>query len=332
MTGTSWLKKIWKGRSKGVSTVIGTVFLMLIIFMVSTNVLLWTFSQNAIYTQAVKDENQKFADRRNENVVALGGNYSVLGSEVTVKVILRNAGSVAVQIINLWVFDTTIQKYNNTVTPLNLNPGDNRPESVVVTIPGAGQNDTFTSWFVTARGNTVPLEKEQGGVIVAQLAQGIGSVAMEFYTFRYFKYKVGSDDVLENYPNGNISFNIPKGIEVAYGVVLTNLDPRKKTIVFDSHSLLWVIIPTSDVAHNKWWYIVNVASDGTISETYSNISMAYGETKLLVFASTNDLASSFARQSTPGKVCTVPVFLLLHGEIGGMPYGQNLPFVSLYYS
>ena len=77
---------------------------------------------------------------------------------------------------------------------------------------------------------------------------------------------------------------------------------------------------------------MNVASDGTISETYSNISMAYGETKLLVFASANDLASSFARQSTPGKVCTVPVFLLLHGEIGGMPYGQNLPFVSLYYS
>lgn len=317
---------------------IGTTFMVLVMMFLSTSVFMWTLSQNTLYNEAVRARNQEEADRRDENVVALSGNYSVVEAqgEVTVNVILKNVGSVSVQIINLWVVDASNQRYaNKSLNNLNLNPGDVLnlvcSDGLTVTILGAEGNHTFVSWFVTARGNTIPLEKEQG-VIIAQVAQGIGSMALDFYTFRYFKYKVGSDDVLGNYPNGTISFDIPKGTEVAYGVALTNLDPRKKTIVLDSHSLLWVIIPTSDVAHNKWWYIVNVASDGTISETYSSIPIAYGETKLLVFASKNDLASSFERQSTPNTVCTVPVFLLLHGEIGGTPYGQNLPFVALYYS
>jgi len=327
-------------NSKGFSSVIGTTFMVLVVMFLSTSVFLWTLSQNTMYNEALRAKNQEEADRRNENVVALSGNYSVneVTDEVTVNVVLKNAGSVAVQIINLWVLDTdpSNRRYANKSLNLNLNPGNVtnlvEPSPLTVTIPGANANHTFASWFVTARGNTIPLEKEQG-VIVARLAQGIGSMALDFYTFRYFKYKVGSGNILENYPNGTISFDIPKNTEVAYGVVLTNLDPKKETIAIDSHSLLWVIIPTSDVAHNRWWYIVNVASDGTISPTYSTISMVYGETKLLVFASENDLASSsFARQSTPNSVCTVPVFLLLHGTIGSTPYGQNLPFVSLYYS
>ena len=328
------VKKLTANR-KGFSSVIGTTFMVLVMMFLSTSVFLWTLSQNTLYNEALRAKNQEEAERSSENIVALSGNYSVseVTGEVTVTVVLRNAGSVAVQLMNLWVLDTDPlnRRYANKSLNLNLNPGDVEPNWLTVTIPEAKANHTFTSWFVTARGNTIPLEKEQG-VIVASLAQGIGSLALDFYKFRYFEYKAGSGNVLENYPNGTISFNIPKGTEVAYGVVLTNLDPSKKTIVLDSHSLLWVIIPTSDVAHNKWWYIVNVAPNGTISPTYSTISMAYGEIKLLVFASENDLASSsFARQNAPNTVCTVPVFLLPHGTIGGKPYGQNLPFVSLYF-
>jgi len=165
LTRTSWLKKIWKGRSKGVSTVIGTVFLMLIIFMVSTNVLLWTFSQNALYTQAEKDVNQEEVDRRNEKIVATDGDYSVSGNDVTVEATLTNAGSVAVQIINLWVFATPIQTYNCISLNLSLNPGNvtelTGSNAILVPVDRADSADDFVSWFVTRRGNTIPLEKEQ---------------------------------------------------------------------------------------------------------------------------------------------------------------------------
>ena len=144
----------------------------------------------------------------------------------------------------------------------------------------------------------MPLEEERG-VIVAQLAQGIGSMALEFYEFRYFTYK--DDDELENYPEGNVSFNIPKNQYVAFGCSLTNLDPRKQTILLDSHSLFWQ--PGRPGVAEKTWFIVNVDDEGKISSAYSPISTAYGETKLLVFASQNDLGiGSFSRLRTPNVV------------------------------
>ena len=339
MTRTSWLKKIWNGRSKGVSTVIGTVFLMLIIFMVSTNVLLWTFSQNAIYTQAAKDENQKSADRLNENIVASSGNYSVSVDDVTVEVVLRNAGSVAAQIINLWVFDTNSsnRRYANKSLNYNLNPGDALylvgSGGVMVTVLGADPSHDFISWFVTARGNTIPLE-EGGleGVIMAQVAQGIGSMALDFETFGYFTYNTTTK--LANYPTGNVSFNIPKNEYVAFRVRLTNLDPREQSITLDAHSLFWQ--PGRPGVSEGTWFIVNVRGDGTIISlnkgTYSPITIPYTGTVTIVFASKNDLAlGSFSRLSTPNVDTTVAIFLLLHGTIGTSPYAQNIPFVSIFY-
>jgi hypothetical protein len=94
----------------------------------------------------------------------VSGNYSVSGDQVTVKVVLENAGSVAVQIINLWVFDNTTQRYSNTIPSLdiNLKPGDvlylTDSNGINVTIQGASSADNFVAWFVTGRGNVVPVE------------------------------------------------------------------------------------------------------------------------------------------------------------------------------
>ena len=335
MTRTSWLKKIWKGRSKGVSTVIGTVFLILIIFMVSTNVLLWTFSQNALYTQAAKDENQKSADRLNENVIASNGNYSVSEGKVTVKVMLRNAGSVAAQIINLWVFDTneSNRRYVNESLDFNLNPGDTLNllgSGVEVILPGAEPSHDFVSWFVTARGNTVAIGEMQGEqVIVAEVAQGIGYLGMDFDTFRYFEYE--SAYTLKNYPDGSGSYIVPSGETLVFRIRLTNYDPsgNKRTLTLNSHSLLWMYFPK--VGKQIYWHIVNVDANGTIQPTYSNIVIGYKQTVHVYFASGKDgVFNGVNDQKKPGTVGPAAINLLLLGEIGSGQYGQNIPFVSVY--
>lgn len=334
MTRNSWLKKIWKGRSKGVSTVIGTVFLMLIIFMVSTNVLLWTFSQNAQYTQEVKAVNQEEADRRSESIVATDGDYSVSGNEVTVEVMLTNAGSVAVQIINLWVFDTSIQTYNYTSLNLNLNPGSvadlTGEDAIVVTVGGAKPAHDFISWFVTARGNTIALEREElEDVIVAQVAQGIGYLAMDFDTFRYFEY--ASADTLKDYPDGSGSYLVPTAKTLVFRIKLTNFDPSggNRSLTLNSHSLLWMYYPA--VGKQVYWYIVNVNASGTIQPTYSDIVVGFAETVFVYFASGNDgTFSGVNDQKKPGTVGPAAINLLLLGEIGPDYYGQNIPFVSVY--
>jgi len=314
---------------------------MLIIFMVSTNVLLWTFSQNAIYTQAVKDENQKSADKLNENIVASSGNYSVLEDEVTVEVILRNGGSVAAQIINLWVLDTNSsnRRYANKSLNYNLNPGDALylvgSSGVTVIISGANPSHDFISWFVTARGNTIPLEEEQEqGVIIAELAQGIGSLALDFYKFRYFQYETDPPNKLKNYPAGTTSFSVPHATDIALGVALTNLDPSKQTITLYENSLIWLYFPAVP-GHTLGpvWYIVKEIN-GTIQSSYSSVSLEYGQTELVVFASEemgNFSSSSKVKISDQQQKNSLgAVNLLLYGKIGDRDYGQNIPFVSLY--
>lgn len=330
-----WCKKVWNGRSKGISTVLGTVFLVLVVFAVSTNVFLWTISQNAQYTQAVKDENQKNVDRLSENVIASGGNYSVSGDEVTVKVTLTNAGPVAAQIINLWVFDTdqSNQRYTNKPLDLNLNPGDARAMRATVTIPGANQNHTFVSWFVTARGNTVPLEKEKG-IIIAHVSQGIGSIGMTFPDFKYYNVsQVDESDILKNYTDGGgEGFTVPLGQDIAFQVYLTNFDQSKEDINLSSHSALWMLFPASEQQpRGAWWYIVNVDADGTIAATFTTITLPYGVPTRVFFASSTDGDFSPSRIKAPISANQpAAVNLMLIGKIGNSAYGQNIPFVSVY--
>jgi len=50
---------------------------------------------------------------------------------------------------------------------------------MLVIIHGANAGHNFVSWFVTARGNTIPLEKEQA-IIVAQVSPRNSSMAVNF--------------------------------------------------------------------------------------------------------------------------------------------------------
>jgi len=352
LTRALWLKKIWKGRSKGVSSVIGTVFLILVVFAIATNVFLWTISQSSTYNQAVKDANQKNADRINENVIATQGNYTVVSTnKVKVEAQLTNAGSVATQIINLWVFDTSKQTYgfNDSIASMsasNLNPGQvwdlTGTNAIIVTVPSAGSLDNFNAWFVTARGNTVPVTVTTG-IIVAQVSQGIGSVAMDFGSFVYYNVTYVQAEgkyILGVWPNGKEGFYVPKGTGIAFRVMLTNFDPNKRTIQLNSHSALWTIFPTDNPqqVRSRWWYIVNVNGSGTITSkakgTFSTLSLNYGQSAMIYFASYIDLSVGDFQTSSidiPGfSAGAAAVNLMLFGKIGTSTYGQNIPFVSVY--
>ena len=339
MTRISWLKKIWNGRSRGISTVLGTVFLTLVVFAISTNVFLWSLSRNAEYTLAVKEENQKTTDRLSENVIASGASYSVSEEDVTIKVTVKNAGSVAIQIINLWVFDTAQQKYTNEPVDLSLNPGNASQQILTVALSGANKSDDLVSWFVTARGNTVPLETEKG-VIIAQVSQGIGSVSMDFASFRYYNVsKVGSSYILENYTCGAEGFEVPAAEHIAFEVFLTNYDePEKREIKLLSGSILWAIFPVMGAQPRcAGWHIVNVYGNGTITPAYTTVTLAYGETAKVVFASETDVNRegfnpSSATDWYQQNKGSAAVNLMLVGKIGTSTYGQNVPFVSIYFA
>lgn len=321
---------------RGFSSVIGAIFAVLIMISVATSVFMWTLSDNTNYNDAARQRNQMEADRLSENVVAANANITFSTNQVAVTAELTNLGSTTASVVNLWVTDATISVYNNASTSINivLRPGDKTVVSRVVNIQGVSPLDTVSGYFVTARGNVVPLERE-GRITVAQLAQGIGSLALDFYTFRYFTYETSPSNKLKNYPAGNQSFAIPHGEYIAFGVVLTNLDPSFQTVTFDNRSQVWLFCPEAlgaTVAEPTVWYIVKEDPEsGIIQAAYSEISIGHGETKLVIFASTTvGYFSKVSLTKADYKNKLFAVNLMLHGKLGTRDYGQNIPFVSLY--
>lgn len=325
-------KRLWK-NSKGISGIIAIIFLVLTVLFFYSNVFMFILNKNTSFQEGVSEVNQRDIDRSNEKITVSNVNYTVVEDQVYVAAQVTNDGPVSVQMITLWVVDKTIQKYGyNDTLNINLKTGDTlifaESNALRVTMEDSDSSNVFTSWFVTDRGNFISLEEEQG-IIVAQLAQGIGALAFDFYKFRYFTYE--SDQKLASYPDGTVGFDVPKGEYVAFGCHITNLDPSKQAIIIDSHSLFWQ--PGRSGVSEGTWFIVNVNEDGTINGAYSPISVKYGETKMLVFASQNDLGlGSFSRLKTPNVITTVATFLLLHGTLGSTAYAQNIPFVSLFYN
>ena len=321
--------------SKGFSAVIGTVFMVLVMMFLSTSVFLWTLSQNTLYNQELREKNQVELDRLNERVTASGVNYT--GSNViSVQVELENNGASAVHITTLWVMDATHKTYGfNDTLDLNLKPGNKiyltGENAVDVNIPGANAIDTLNSWFITTRGNAVPLEEERG-LILAQVAAGIGSVSMNYGAFLYYNVsKIGTEYVLNNYPNGGEGFTVPQN-DIAFEVCLTNFDPNRSKIKLFSSSVLWMLFPISPPTQPRgaMWYIVNVYDNGTIASTFTEITLLWGVPTRVFFASRNDVNSGGFSKSSSGYSGPAAVNLMLTGKIGVSTYGQNVPFVSVY--
>jgi len=324
-----------KANSKGFSSVIGTTFMVLVMMFLSTSVFMWTLSQNTLYNEAIREKNQLESDVLSENVQVTNTTYVVNGNDqVQISVDITNPSSLGVQFTTLWVYasNATYTGYNFTkLSNVNVQGGANLPLSFNMIVKGLRLTGaySFASWLITARGNVVALQKQvSSNIIVAQLAQGIGSLALNFSEFRFFKYATSTR--LANYSDGIKSINVPgQGTPIAFGAILTNLDPIEQPITLNQYSNVWLILPGA-AGQIVQFFIVNVASDGTITTPYPPITIAFGETKLIVFAalySNSVLQSSISPSLTPNPGA---VNLLLLGTIGPRDYGQNIPFVSVY--
>ncbi len=320
-------------NQKAVSGIIATIFLVLIVLFLYSNVYLFILNQNASFQEDVSDVNEADAMRNTEKIVTTNVDYIPYENGLDVEVQIINNSPVLVEITTLWVVDSINHNYgyNNSLN-ISLKAGESfsfqQPAALKVPMDVSDFSYDCVCWFVTNRGNLVSLEKEEE-IVVAQISQGIGSLALDLEEFRYFTYE--TDQKLLNYPDGNLSFNIPKNSYVAFGCQLTNLDPSMKTITVDSHSLFWQ--PGRSGVAEGTWFIVNVLENGSISHAYSEITINYGEAKMLVFASQNDMGlGAFSRLRTANAITTVASFILLHGTIGSKAYAQNIPYVSLYYN
>jgi len=328
-----WLRKSVEkltGSSRGFSSVIGTIFMVLLVVTSIAGVFLSTLYQNKLYNDAVRGQNQQELDARNENVVA-NGNYSVPSpGKVSVIANLTNAGPVTAQIVNLWVFDTSKQTYgfNNSVANkpwATLKAGNVTTFTSNVLVQNAVSGDSFNIWFVTARGNTIPLEKTQGqGVIVAQVAQGIGAIAFDFEQFWHYEFS-GTPAQGNPLPSRSPkNYTISKSKYTVFHVVVTNFDPLGKDIVLNGNSSIYILCAQASTVKYGTWSLVNVTANKIYPSSPAQYRLTYKNTIEIYFAGIPNFTGGV-------DVNTVyPLNVLLFGRKGNNDYGQNIPFVTIY--
>jgi len=317
-------------NNKGVSSIIGAIFLIVIFGSLVSAYFVDTLSQNTVYNNAVRTENALDVVRMSENIQALDTAFKVnTNNHVTITVKIQNTGSSASSLVTLWVRSNEISgpwsSYNFTKTSITLQGGETVAESFDVEIQGLSNSGSynFAAWFISSKGNSFSLKSGQSNTITfASVAAGIGSIAMDTKGFRSY---VVTNGILGT---SSASYSVSRSPILAFSVELTNFDITGKDLLLNSKSCFWVLNPPNSNGAVKGftWNIAKVTGS-TISPlpTGETIVLPYGQTVKIYFyaaAQINQVLSDGAAS----------VNLLLVGSVATTPqtdYGQNLPFIAV---
>lgn len=345
MNTLSKRKKLFRKRmnKKGFSSIVGALFMVLIVWSLASAYFFFTLSQNTNYNAAIRQKNQFDLDRLSEVVQVNHAAFSADSGYVNVEVRIKNSGPTTANLTALWVkvVKGGVTNYNSLPINLTIRSGESFAKSFTVPVSGVTPGgNIYASWFITARGNTVVAEPPAvEDIVVASTTQGIGALAMDFQNFTAYKIvKQGSSWYLD-FASGVNAYNIKvSDAPMAFCVNFTNMDyPKARDLSLNKNSELFTIFPSTGGNYKAiTWYIANVDQNtGQIQTSFTNQTlywniptMVYFVTKEPVSGSLFDAKSFIA--SNEMFTGTAPVNLAITGMIGTSPFGQNIPFVSIY--
>jgi FlaG/FlaF family flagellin (archaellin) len=342
----SWSKrKRW--NKKGFSSIIGAIFMIMIVGILASSYFVFSLSQNTVYNLSVRENNQLEINLISESInVTAEPEYTSSTNNVRVTADLQNDGSIYVQIKTLWVHSVSTDHYG-FVDGLNIKllPGQSQTITQDIGVAGASAGEEFYGWIITGRGKTIGLypahqtgpagEKGDAGEqgvpgttgpqgpegppsVSALVSQGIGSVSLDFDSFRVY-----TCDSSNNILTTSEAFTFARSSNVAFSVNVTNLDPSYMPLNLTQNSCAWIFSPAAGAIKGNVWKI-GLLSDSKITPLTQSqyIVFPWNQTTTLYFGPTNAGVSSLDAGVTG-------VNLILTGRIGMKDYGQNLPFISL---
>lgn len=326
-------------NSRGFSSIVGAVFAVLVMMSLISTVFVWSLSQNTLYNNSVTQTRQADLDRSNENVQVSNIAYTAYDNgSVTVSAQINNTGPNSVQFITVWihVYNSSWTNYNfSNQLPQNPNVqgGTTYALNINLNVSGVKSTGTYTfaSWLITTRGNSVALQQTTmtNNIVVSQTTQGIGALMMDFQNFTYYNV---TGNQLAGFPNGASGYVVSSGGgNLAFRVILTNLDQQQRAITLFSNSVFFSIFPTTpQQVRGSYWYIANVNGTGYISSAYTSITLPFNVPVAVYFASDHAIVAGQPFAGAPAIFTgTSPVNLALIGQLGGASFGQNIPFVSI---
>jgi hypothetical protein len=331
--------------------------MILIVGVLASAYFVFTLAQNTTYNDAVRENNLTELLRISESInVTTQTTYTASTGNWRVVANLQNDGPISVQVKTLWLrgINNNLYAYADNLN-INLAPGASTTLDKTITVAGAIPSNTLYGWIITARGRTIDLYPAhqtgpQGAkgdtgstgatgatgptgptgpqglpgstsydANTALVSQGIGSIAMNFKTFRTY-IAVGYGPI--QLTNENPAYSFSRSERIAFKLNVTNMDPTGDIYLKDQ-SCIWIFSPSSGAIKGEVWKIANVTNNIiTPLSAGQSVKLAYNVSTTIYFGPFQAGGSNIGAGITG-------VNLILTGTVGTYDYGQNLPFISL---
>ena len=213
---------------------------------------------------------------------------------------------------------------------------------------------------VTAAPDCVP---SPSNICQSTASQGLGSIAIDWNSFRYYSYSGCSSGTGGSIDAGSLSpptnscalspdkvtlaplaytvssgsWESSGGVNHVFSLNVTNADPQKRSMVLDGWTQLWFsafnLGAGGGRSHSEAYGLVlvtNVNGNPTVPITTltstPQITIAYGQTATLFFAINNG-----GDPDNYGGGNVTPIFMLFHGTLGGQQWAENFPLTSTFW-
>jgi hypothetical protein len=202
-------------------------------------------------------------------------------------------------------------------------------------------NVTFK--IITANGNSASCSVSN---VVTQPKNSTGNanitsgaiVVADFQNFTYYNVTGRSNPFTLDLTSGSSgNFVNSNNGSIAFRVVLTNMDPQKRSVYLNAYSQLFFVFATNGTGKvgNAVFYIADVSENGNLGiilGTYAPMELPYNVPKPVYFAAQNPIigTTSFQPVSRQGAIDVCVLNMALLGTIDNNPFGQNIPFISVY--
>lgn len=326
---------------KGIAGLISAIILFTLIFTTGAAYFMLVGQTQKLQEVTAKERDLMQLDKQSESLIVRGSSDS---GNVDFRV--NNTGSIPIKIVSAFLMDNVGTFYTSM---------DN--QSIVVN-SGAASNVTSTGQpyvsgnqyvikVVTERGNTgislypLPVESSRSQystyAVYSSLASAIGSIRLEFKTFKWVWATAGSPpngltvwapdgvdqsgflvDISKGYPGHAAIYNS----NILFSINVTNCDPSGEAIYLRRTSMIRMLTYPGSSANVK--VVEFPLRKGYSMSNHTYITLPTSEYMLLPFnvTVTIDLGSSAL-----DELNVMGPFLSLFGKYqGGKPYSQTLPF------
>lgn len=251
---------------RGLSTVIGAVFCVLVILM-GFSFILWEANQYDSYIDAVNERTRLDQEQANEMVAI--GDSSIAGDDLNFSVI--NTGAVTAHLVSLWVTEYSGTTANWHVGPISisnyLNPGSTT--IITETIEGVDPDLNYLIKIVTERGN-VAKKLYEPGIQPGTGGEFIGGPFLLEFSAEAFRYT--SDN---NPASPATAFEIDNDRnDIVFWIKFNNRATRG--IQISQHSFFLVVVRDlesqgnpGNMEYERYFHVVDPTSDSSGLDAYS---------------------------------------------------------------